>query len=92
MYRVSEGVRSKHGQDGAIVLDVEHGKMFNLNLVGSRILELLEHGSVEADIVDVISREFNARPETVASDVREFIEALRQHRLVAEHRQKMQFK
>jgi hypothetical protein len=58
MYRVSEGVRSTHGQDGAIVLDVQQGQMFNLNCVGSRILELLESGKEEPDLVKVISHEF----------------------------------
>jgi len=84
MYRVSDGVRSTHGQDGAIVLDVQQGQMFNLNLVGSRILELLEKGSAEPDIVNVISREFNASREAVESDVREFIESLQKHKLVAD--------
>jgi hypothetical protein len=84
MYRVSDGVRSTHGQDGAIVLDVQQGQMFNLNLVGSRILELLEKGSAESDIVNVISREFNASREAVESDVREFIESLQKHKLVAD--------
>jgi hypothetical protein len=84
MYRVSDGVRSTHGQDGAIVLDVQQGQMFNLNLVGSRILELLERGSAEPDIVNVISREFKASREDVESDVREFIEALQKHKLVAD--------
>lgn len=82
MYRVSEGVRSTHGQDGAIVLDVQQGQMFNLNRVGSRILELLESGSEESDVVKVISREFNVSTEVVENDVREFIEALRKHKLV----------
>jgi hypothetical protein len=82
MYRVSEGVRSTHGQDGAIVLDIQLGQMFNLNHVGSKILELLESGSAEPDIVKVISREFNASSEVVENDVREFIEALRKHKLV----------
>jgi DNA-binding Lrp family transcriptional regulator len=58
--------------------------MFNLNCVGSRILELLESGSAEPDIVNVISREFNASPEAVENDVREFIESLRKHKLVSE--------
>src|SRR5579862_879718 len=71
MYRVSEGVRSTHGQDGAIVLDVQQGQMFNLNCVGSRILELLESGSTDEQIVDVISREFSADIETVRKDVAE---------------------
>jgi hypothetical protein len=82
MYRVSEGVRSTHGQDGAVVLDVQQGQMFNLNRVGSRILELLESGSVQPDIVNVISREFSTSREVVENDVREFIEALRKHKLV----------
>jgi hypothetical protein len=82
MYRVSEGVRSTHGQDGAIVLDVQQGQMFNLNRVGSIILELLESGSAEPDIVTVIRREFNVSQEAVENDVREFIESLRKHRLV----------
>ena len=84
MYRVSEGVRSTHGQDGAIVLDVQQGQMFNLNCVGSRILELLESGSAKPDIVKVISREFNVSSEVVENDVREFVEALRKHKLVSD--------
>lgn len=84
MYRVSDGVRSTHGQDGAIVLDVQQGQMFNLNRVGSRILELLEGGSAESDIVNVISQEFNSSREVVENDVREFIESLRKHKLVFE--------
>ena len=84
MYRVSEGVRSTHGQDGAIVLDIQQGQMFNLNRVGSRILELLESGSAESDIVNVISQEFNGSREVVENDVREFIASLRKHKLVSE--------
>ena len=84
MYRISNGVRSTHGQDGAIVLDVDQGQMFNLNLVGSRILELLESGSAEPDVVNVISREFHADRDVVENDVREFINSLKQHKLVAE--------
>jgi hypothetical protein len=84
MYRVSGGVRSTHGQDGAIVLDVQQGQMFNLNLVGSKILELLEGGATESDIVNVISRDFNASREIVENDVCEFIESLKRHKLVAD--------
>ena len=82
MYRVSEGVRSTHGQDGAIVLDVRQGQMFNLNLVGSRILELLETGATESAIVDEISQKFEVSRDIVESDLGEFIESLKQHRLV----------
>jgi hypothetical protein len=82
MYRVSESVRSTHGQDGAVVLDVRQGQMFNLNLVGSRILELLELGSTDSAIVDEISQKFQVSKDIAESDVREFIESLKQHHLL----------
>jgi len=82
MYKVSDSVRSTHGQDGAIVLDVRQGQMFNLNLVGSRILELLECGSSEEQIADRVSREFNAHVETVKRDIAEFLEELKTNKLV----------
>lgn len=66
------------------MLDIHQGQMFNLNPVGSRILELLESGSAEAEIVDVISREFSASRDTVETDVREFVGSLKEHKLVAE--------
>src|ERR1700740_1671346 len=82
MHKVSDSVRSTHGQDGAIVLDVRQGQMFNLNLVGSRILELLESGSPEEQITDAISRKFGANIETVRKDVAEFLKGLKAHKLV----------
>ena len=82
MYRVSEGVRSTHGQDGAIVLDIRQGQMFNLNFVGSRILELLNNGSTESAIADQLSRDFDVSRDIAEQDVREFIDALKEHRLV----------
>ena len=85
MYRVSDTVRSTHNQDGAIVLDVRQGQMFNLNFVGSRILELLKSGSTESAIVDEISREFGISRDLAENDVREFLQALKKCHLVEEH-------
>jgi hypothetical protein len=85
MYRVSDTVRSTHNQDGAIVLDVRQGQMFNLNFVGSRILELLKNGSTESAIVDEISREFGVSREIAENDVREFLQSLKKCHLVEEH-------
>jgi len=82
MYRVAAGIRSTHGQDGAIVLDIRQGQMFNLNLVGSKILELLEIGSTDSAIVDEISQTFEVSRDIAESDVREFIESLKQHHLL----------
>jgi hypothetical protein len=82
MYRIAEGVRSTHGQDGAIVLDIQQGQMFNLNLVGSKILELLETGTTELAITEEISQTFSVSKEVAETDVREFIESLKQHHLL----------
>ena len=84
MYKVSDTVRSTHSQDGAVVLDIRLGEMFNLNPVGSRILELLNSGFAEADIVDEISRQFNAERSVVERDVQEFVASLQEHRLIVD--------
>ena len=85
MYRVSATVRSTHNQDGAIVLDVRQGQMFNLNFVGSRILELLKSGDTVSGIVDEIGREFGVSQDLAENDVRKFLQALKKSHLVEEH-------
>ena len=85
MYRLSDTMRSTHNQDGAIVLDVRQGQMFNINFVGSRILELLNTGSTESSIVDEISREFGVSRDLVENDVRQFLQNLKRCQLVEEH-------
>jgi hypothetical protein len=85
MYMLSNTVRSTHNQDGAIVLDVRQGQIFNLNFVGSRILELLKTGSNESTIIDQTSREFGVRSDLVENDVRQFLQKLKKCHLVEEH-------
>ena len=80
--KLSEHVRSTHSQDGAVVLDILHGQMFRLNVVGSRMLELLKQGMTEAQIADAISRDSGAPREIVASDLREFLNHLERNHLL----------
>jgi len=80
--KLSEHVRSTHSQDGAIALDILHGQMFRLNVVGSRILELLKQGMTEAQIADAISRDSGAPLEIVATDLRDFLDHLQRNRLI----------
>jgi hypothetical protein len=84
MYRVSESVRSTHGQDGAVVLDIRHGQMFNLNFVGSQIFELLKAGATESAIVDEISQKSEVSRDVAEGDVREFIASLKKYHLLEE--------
>ena len=80
--KLSEHVRSTHSQDGAVVLDILHGQMFRLNVVGSRMLELLKQGMTEAQIADAISRDSGAPLEIVATDLREFLNHLERNHLL----------
>lgn len=80
--KLMDELRATHDQDGGIVLDIRSGRMFRLNPVGSRILELLRAGLEESEITQQVSREFHADRETVASDVKEFLAHLEAHRLV----------
>lgn len=82
--RVTEGVRSTQNQDGGIVLDIRHGEMFRLNLIGSRILALLELGFDEPQIVAEISREFSTATEIVQADIRDFLAVLQKHELIVQ--------
>lgn len=86
MHKVSDSVRSTHGQDGAIVLDIQQGQMFKLNLVGSRILELLESGSSAKQIVDTVSAEFQVRSDRVDKDLADFLKILTKNKLINDQR------
>lgn len=82
MLNASDTVRSTQTEDGRIVLDILHGQMFSLNIVGSRILELIEQGLDEPRIVDEISRAYGVNIEVVRPDVHDFIHALQKHQIV----------
>jgi hypothetical protein len=82
MHKVSDAVRSTHGQDGAVVLDLRQGQIFSFNLVGSRILALLESGARESDVVDAVSRDFGIGRDIAGGDVHDFIEQLQNLHLV----------
>jgi hypothetical protein len=79
--KLSETVRSTHGQDGAVILDIGKGNMFRLNAVGSHMFQLLEMGHSEIQIVEEIAREFSADRMTVTADLSEFLDHLQAHGL-----------
>jgi hypothetical protein len=80
--KLSEHVRSTHNQDGAIALDIREGKMFRMNFVASRIVELLRMALSESEIVERLALEFAVERAAVATDVREFLEQMRRHHLL----------
>ncbi len=80
--KLSEQIRSTHDQDGAVLLDIRQGQMFRLNLVGSRMFELVKLGYPESRIADEISHEFGEAREIVQADLREFLNHLEKHHLL----------
>ena len=82
MIRVSEHVRKIHSQDGGIVLDVKYGRMFSLNLVGSKIVELLDRHYTPAQIAEELTCEFGISVDVANRDLREFLDTLEKHHLI----------
>ena len=82
MFKICNEVRSTQTQDGAILLDVHHGQMFCLNLVGSKILELLKLGYDETRIAEEISNTYSVARDIASRDVREFIDTLNRHHIL----------
>ena len=82
MFRISQTIRRSKTPDGGILLDLQHGQMFSVNVLGAKILELMEQGRDEAEIANQISRDYGASREVVRADVTGFIEALREHHIL----------
>jgi hypothetical protein len=82
MFQISNTVRRTKTEDGGILLDVHHGRMFCLNVVGSKIIDLLEKGFDTAQIAAEVSDAYAMDIETVGVDVRDFIDVLNKHHIL----------
>jgi len=82
MYRLSDSVRCACNQEHMTILDIRRGQIFNLNLTGSRILELLKSGVEASDIAGKIGLEFGVSPDAADRDVQEFIAVLEHHEVI----------
>jgi len=82
--RPAAGVRAVANQDGAVMLDIEHGQMLSANPLGARIWQLIAAGQTREQIAVSISQECSVDAEVVRRDVNEFIESLVRNHLVEE--------
>lgn len=82
MYTVSKAVRTTHGHDGAVVLDVQSGRVVRLNAAASFILEHLERGEPESQIIKELCQRFSISPEVAQADIRECLISMEQVGLV----------
>jgi hypothetical protein len=86
MPSIRERIRRSQSPDGAIVLDIDKGKMFSLNSSGSVIFQLLEREYSEERIVEELMRLFEISEDVARRDLRDFCDSLKHHALVAGNR------
>lgn len=82
MLRISDAIRRTETPDGGILLDVHHGEIFCLNVVGAKILDLIGTGHDESQIAEEISRDYGVDQGVVHADVNEFMASLRKHHIL----------
>jgi len=82
VFKMSDSIRRTQTEDGGILLDVDHGQIFRLNVVASKILELVEGGLDEAQIASRVSSAYVTDIETIQADVHDFIEVLNKHHIL----------
>jgi coenzyme PQQ synthesis protein D (PqqD) len=88
-WKVSPGVRATCNEDGAVLLDIDHGLCYGLNAVGGRIWQVIEAGqgrSSSDDIVETLAQEFAEVPrEQLMTDVDNCLSDLESKALVTTH-------
>lgn len=76
MYTVSKNIRITKATEGGILLAIELGKVLRLNPTGVLILERLQNGATEGEIIDAMTAQFQIAHEIARTDVSEFLAQL----------------
>jgi Coenzyme PQQ synthesis protein D (PqqD) len=68
--------------DVTILVRLQTNRIYELNLTGSRIWELLKENRSRSEIVDTLVREFDENPETIGTALDDLLGRLRSEGLV----------
>jgi hypothetical protein len=82
MFTISDAIRSASTPDGAVLLDIQRGRILNLNRMGSRVFEMLRGGLDQDQIAGEISKDFQVAADQVRNDVLDFIRTLQEHNVL----------
>ncbi len=82
MFKVSGAIRHASTEDGAVLLDIHHGRILGLNRMGSRVFGMLAGGVDQDQIAGEISNEFGVDAGQVRNDVLDFIRTLQEHNVL----------
>lgn len=75
-------VMSRQVGDELVILDLESGTYYGLDLVGARIWELLETGSTFREVCETLVAEFDASIETIRHDAAKLLDTLCERKLI----------
>jgi Coenzyme PQQ synthesis protein D (PqqD) len=82
MFKISGTIRSASTPDGAVLLDVQQGRILSLNSMGSRIFQMLRGGLDENQIAGEISKDFGVDADYARTDILDFIRTLLEHKVL----------
>src|SRR5256884_8097759 len=86
VWKVSNSARSTYTQDGAVILDIQKGLCYSLNVVAAKAwnaLESHEGGSTFQNLIDSLRKQFDDAPrERLEADIAEHLEKLERAGLV----------
>ncbi len=85
IWKVSDSARSTYTEDGAVVLDIQKGQCYGLNIVAAKIwrsLESNESGIASRDLVNALQTAFNVPRKELEADITEHLEKLEKIGLV----------
>lgn len=84
-----ERILKQEAAGTVVLLNVDGGQYYALDEVGGRIWDLCDGSRTVAEIVAVLSGEYEAPTETIERDLRELLTDLANEKLVGENTQKM---
>jgi len=73
---VNESVVYAELDDEAVLLNVDTGFYFGLNVIGTEIWNLLKQGASEGEIVSSLAAEYDVEPAQLRLDVTEFMNTM----------------
>jgi coenzyme PQQ biosynthesis protein PqqD len=82
--RRQERILAKCVSDSWVLLNLDSGDYYALNEVGGRVWELCDGARSIAEIVAIISQDYEAPRETIEADVLELLQDLANEKLVVE--------
>jgi hypothetical protein len=69
---------------GALLLDYETNKYYEINETGTTIIKLLQKHKTVEEIMNVICEEYTVNREVALNDVNEFLKKLKKYTLIEE--------